>query len=65
MKSEEKNMNKRDEGNLKSVMDEFYYSHLLGLLFDHEGMNGESDKNVKNGNKKNKPTNKNNKRSLK
>ena len=65
MKSEEKNMKNHESGNLNSVMEEFYYSHLLGLLFDHEGMNGESDKNVKNGNKKNKSTNKNNKRSIK
>jgi len=64
-KSEEKNTKNHETANLKSVMDEFYYSHLLGLLFDHEGMNGESNCNIKNGNNKNKLTNKNNKWSIK
>lgn len=65
MKSEAKNMKNHETVNLKSVMDEFYYSHLLELLFDHEGMNGESNSKIKNGNNKNKSTNKNNKRSIK
>ena len=61
VKSEEKNMKNPETVNVKSVMDEFYYSHLLELLFDHDGINGENISNIKNGNNKNKSINKNKK----
>ena len=65
LKSEVKKMKNPEQGKLKSVMDEFYYSHLLELLFDHECMNGESNIKIKNGNNKKRSTNKKQKRSIK